>query len=121
MAGLALLQLASAVVSPGSIERFGVAAHYTFQPPYGRDNQPFGPWPVNTTEQLRVLHRACGGPDAKRRCVYKTDWPGDVNASDVHVGYMHELVAAAKPLGIEVMAIIGTGGDWGGESGEGQH
>jgi hypothetical protein len=105
---------------------FGVAGHFAYQQPYGRDNQPFSPWPINTTEQLRVLHKACGSTARKRRCVFKTDWPVPAdwepgkslaNSSDPHVQYMRELVAAAASMDIEVMAAIGMGESFRGGTG----
>lgn len=39
---------------------FGVAGHFAYQIPYGRDNKPFGPWPINTSVQLEMVAGACG-------------------------------------------------------------
>jgi hypothetical protein len=78
-----------------AIAAFGAAGHFAYQQPYGRDNQPFSAWPINTTEQLRVLKKACGGARAKRRCIYKTDFPCGPgtfnttdNSSDPHLQYL---------------------------------
>ena len=105
---------------PVGIARFGAAGHFAYQVPYGRDNQPWAPWPINTTEQLRVLKAACGGGRSKRQCVYKTDFPcgpavfnTTLNESDIHVGYMQILARQAAALGIEVMGAMGIGSDWG--------
>ena len=61
----------AAPLAPPGIARFGAAGHFAYQVPYGRDNQPWSAWPINTTEQLRVLKGACGGAQGKRQCVCK--------------------------------------------------
>jgi hypothetical protein len=66
-----------------------------------------------------VLHKACGGANAKRQCVYKTDFPGGPNcfnttdnSSDIHVMFMQKLAKQAAAMDIEVMAAFGVGVGW---------
>lgn len=43
-----------------ALDSFGVAGHFTYLNPYGRD-QGLTKWPINTTEQLKLVAGACGG------------------------------------------------------------
>ena len=40
-----------------AVPMFGVAGHFSYQMPYGKNNLPFGPWPINTTLQLDMVER----------------------------------------------------------------
>ena len=119
-----VLVLPLPAAAAAAVPLFGAAGHFAYQVPYGRDQPQWSAWPINTTEQLRVLREACGGAHPARRCVYKTDFPccpqtfnTTSNSSDIHLGFMVGLVDAAARQGIEVMGAVGIGSAWGAAAG----